>query len=216
MAKGKKKQQKPATSQEPASTTSTTVTNAANPEQDTAQKKEKHPPEYVSRRCLSCCIESLQRFLNGIVLLLIAVLCLILTVAITSPFPSWHEYWETHLWSKLAPASAPSIATTTDALSVASLFFDTPAETPAPPAVPSIPSTLQVQWHLPIGCDYSGFFVEGLTFAVGLSPLLPNFSLEVGACSDRMLDQATPLERAVLLKVRLLLSGPTTFFCQGL
>ena len=205
MTKAQQQQQKPT------STTEDAITNAANTNPDTAQKNKKRPPEYVSRRCLSCCIEFLQRFLNGIVLLLIAVLCLILTVTITSPFPSWHAYWETHLWSKLAPASAPSIATTTDALSVASLFFDTPAKTPA---LPSIPSTLHVQWHLPIGCDYSGFFVEGLTFAVGLSSLLPNFSLKVGACSDQMLDQATPLERAVLLKVRLLVSGTTAFFAR--
>ncbi len=46
--------------------------------------------------------------------------------------------------------------------------------------------SLDVLWKLPVGCDFSGFFVEVLTV---IQPLIRifNFRLDIGACSDTML-----------------------------
>ena len=68
---------------------------------------------------------------------------------------------------------------------------------------------LQVHWSVPVGCDWSGFFVEGLEFAKGLRPLLGSsglssssspswFHLDVGPCDDAMLSAMSPAERAIL------------------
>ncbi len=46
--------------------------------------------------------------------------------------------------------------------------------------------TLDVLWKLPVGCDFSGFFVEILTL---IQPLVRTFDfrLDIGSCSDTML-----------------------------
>ena len=50
-----------------------------------------------------------------------------------------------------------------------------------------------------MGCDWSGFFVEGLGFGVGLSNILGDgaFSLSVGDCAPEMLSQLTPREARI-------------------
>lgn len=57
-----------------------------------------------------------------------------------------------------------------------------------------------VVWRLPVGCDYSGFFVEVLGLLDAMDSLLyPNFYFDLGAkCSDKMLETLTVDERVVL------------------
>jgi glycosyltransferase involved in cell wall biosynthesis len=64
----------------------------------------------------------------------------------------------------------------------------------------ALPATTAVVWHAPVGCDFSGFFMESLTFAVGLSSLLQNFHFDVGQCTSHMLSQLSSVERDVLVQ----------------
>ncbi len=52
--------------------------------------------------------------------------------------------------------------------------------------------SLDVLWQLPVGCDFSGFFVEILTL---IQPLVRvfDFRLDIGSCSDTMLKVTLPL-----------------------
>jgi glycosyltransferase involved in cell wall biosynthesis len=169
-------------------------------------------------RGLLCCLEILQRCLNAIVILLLLSLLFILFVMITSPFSSWYNYWEHHLWSKIAPANVDDTFS-----SVSSIFYDVqdefsstspppppPPPPPQPQPLPALPLNTSVQWRIPVGCDYSGFFVEGLTYAVGLSTILPNFSIDVGQCGETMLNQLTLNEKNVILSSQNQKSGTTT------
>lgn len=49
--------------------------------------------------------------------------------------------------------------------------------------------SLDVQWKLPVGCDFSGFFVEVLTLIEPLTKVF-DFRLDIGSCSDSMLKVA--------------------------
>ncbi len=51
--------------------------------------------------------------------------------------------------------------------------------------------TLDVQWKLPVGCDFSGFFVEILTLIEPLTRVF-DFRLDIGSCSDSMLKATAP------------------------
>jgi hypothetical protein len=51
--------------------------------------------------------------------------------------------------------------------------------------------SLDVLWQLPVGCDFSGFFVEVLTLIEPLVRIF-DFRLDIGSCSDTMLKVLTP------------------------
>ena len=182
-------------------TTTTTTTTTPNPKSPT-----------LRRRALVCCVNLLQRFLNGVICFVLIFIATILVVNVTSPFGVWEQYWEENLWSVIFPPA------TIDALSsnnhiAASLMFDggssrssSPDDEIAAAAIATsplpLPPTVSVQWRTPVGCDYSGFFVETLTFAVGLSSLLPKFHLDIGKCKETMLSTMTKRERDFLLTRR--------------
>ena len=139
--------------------------------------------------CTKCLIEFAQRILNAILILILLFISLATLIFISSAFStSWASYWEHNIWSYIAPA-----ATSNDITS--SLFYDTASTT----TTPTLPSSTTVVWHAPIGCDFSGFFMEALTFAVGLSKLFENFQFNVGTCSNEMKKQLTSLEQEVLM-----------------
>eukprot|EP00041_Stephanoeca_diplocostata_P009941 m.157102 g.157102 ORF g.157102 m.157102 type:complete len:492 (-) comp17962_c0_seq1:226-1701(-) len=61
-----------------------------------------------------------------------------------------------------------------------------------------------VVWRLPVGCDYSGFFVEVLGLLDAMDSILhPNFYFDLGAkCSSAMLETLTEEERFVLTSLQ--------------
>ena len=65
---------------------------------------------------------------------------------------------------------------------------------------------LAMVWAAPIGCDYSGFFVEILSYLVGLEPFFtkegPGLFLSMGQCSSSLLLSLDKEERAVLERVQ--------------
>lgn len=69
---------------------------------------------------------------------------------------------------------------------------------------------LSVLWHTPIGCDFSGFFVELLGVIVALDPHV-NLRLDIGFCSPSMVAQLSPNEGAVLSRIQVLNQSSTIF-----
>lgn len=56
----------------------------------------------------------------------------------------------------------------------------------------------KVVWHLPVGCSFSGFFVEFLGYLVGGLDSYFDLSLRMGWCEDQFLDRLTKKEKALL------------------
>jgi hypothetical protein len=56
------------------------------------------------------------------------------------------------------------------------------------------------EWRLPVGCDYSGFFVEMLGSLAELIRRTGSVALNVGACSDAMLASLGPEEERAVRK----------------
>eukprot|EP00946_MAST-07B_sp_MAST-7B-sp1_P000906 g906.t1 len=115
-------------------------------------------------------------------------------------------FWEYHLWSHVTLSQSGNQDSVFN-----KIMFDqragarAVASSAAPLAKPASggvasPLTFSLEWDIPVGCDWSGFFVEGLGFGVGLSNILGDgaFSLSVGDCAPEMLSQLTPREARIL------------------
>eukprot|EP00038_Savillea_parva_P005019 m.146052 g.146052 ORF g.146052 m.146052 type:complete len:563 (-) comp11640_c0_seq2:106-1794(-) len=61
---------------------------------------------------------------------------------------------------------------------------------------------VSVVWRLPIGCDFSGFFVEVLGLLPGLVNLLPRFYLDIGHCEAAILNALEPRDRHLLTQLQ--------------
>ena len=119
----------------------------------------------------------------------------------------WESYWNTNLWVYLSPEYL-GIQVDEKNL-IADILFDSPRRQPhlfesveKPSTASSEYSLSQVVWSVPVGCDWSGFFSEGLDFAVGLSRALgpEKFSLNTGHCGSDMLNQMTPEQVKMFLR----------------
>lgn len=62
---------------------------------------------------------------------------------------------------------------------------------------------LSVTWKLPVGCDFSGFFLEVLGYLVALEGKVPNLGLDMGTCSEEMFGLLAPQEAEILRRVTL-------------
>jgi glycosyltransferase involved in cell wall biosynthesis len=115
------------------------------------------------------------------------------------------RFWARHLWSHVGGRGGRD----------GSWFDKIMFETPSAQSAQSVqshdrherrdlaadpPVSFSLQWHLPVGCDWSGFFVEGLGFGVGLARAVGEdaFALSVGACSEEMLAQLTEAEQRLV------------------
>lgn len=63
-------------------------------------------------------------------------------------------------------------------------------------------SSVIIHWVLPVGCDFSGFFVEMLGFIVSLSGKVDNILVEVGDCSPSTLSHLSNEESAILKRAK--------------
>ena len=57
-----------------------------------------------------------------------------------------------------------------------------------------------IVWRVPIGCDYSGFFVEVLNFLIGLDDIIKSddlLHLDIGICSPKFLNTLAPKETSL-------------------
>eukprot|EP00240_Pyramimonas_obovata_P015252 CAMPEP_0118948510 /NCGR_PEP_ID=MMETSP1169-20130426/47967_1 /TAXON_ID=36882 /ORGANISM="Pyramimonas obovata, Strain CCMP722" /LENGTH=276 /DNA_ID=CAMNT_0006894961 /DNA_START=117 /DNA_END=944 /DNA_ORIENTATION=+ len=61
---------------------------------------------------------------------------------------------------------------------------------------------IPLEWKTPVGCDFSGFFVEVLGYIVALDKRTPAFHLDIGQCSEDMLTKVGPEEREVLRRLQ--------------
>eukprot|EP00959_Pyramimonas_sp_CCMP1952_P417471 8746419-Pyramimonas_sp.AAC.2 len=61
---------------------------------------------------------------------------------------------------------------------------------------------LPLEWKTPVGCDFSGFFVEVLGYIVALEARAPAFRLDVGRCTEAMLEKVGLKEREVLRRLQ--------------
>lgn len=61
-----------------------------------------------------------------------------------------------------------------------------------------------IVWRVPIGCDYSGFFVEVLNFLMGLDDIIKSedelLHLDIGICSPKFLNTLAPREAKLIRK----------------
>jgi hypothetical protein len=57
-------------------------------------------------------------------------------------------------------------------------------------------------WKTPVGCDFSGFFVELLGYIVELEKRVPSFHLDTGRCSADMLAKVGPIEGEALQRLQ--------------
>lgn len=51
-------------------------------------------------------------------------------------------------------------------------------------------SNVTVHWHIPVGCGFSGFFVEFLGVAAPLRKAWPELAVDTGACADHFYSEA--------------------------
>ncbi|KAK3235770.1 hypothetical protein CYMTET_54035 [Cymbomonas tetramitiformis] len=63
--------------------------------------------------------------------------------------------------------------------------------------------SLSVTWKLPVGCDFSGFFLEVLGYLVALEGKVPNLGVDMGTCSEEMFGMLAPQEAEILRRVTL-------------
>ena len=63
-----------------------------------------------------------------------------------------------------------------------------------------------IVWRVPIGCDYSGFFIEVLNFLIGLDNIIKNgdelLHLDIGICSPKFLNTLAPSEAKLIHKLQ--------------
>ena len=63
-----------------------------------------------------------------------------------------------------------------------------------------------IVWRVPVGCDYSGFFVEVLNFLIGLQSFAGRnndvISLDMGKCSEEFLRTLEPEEADLIRRLQ--------------
>ena len=152
-------------------------------------------------------VRALHAVVTLLMLLTLAFILLGAAVFCSSTVSAAAErFWTRHLWSHVALGGGGDLG---DSLFDKIMFEpqtpDPEHLVPAPEPRPDAPPvSFSLHWNVPVGCDWSGFFVEGLGFGVGLARAMgdEDFALTIGKCSKEMLAQLTKAEQHLVTRRR--------------